>query len=100
MRKKGRRGSKREASPARFPVAPASQAEHCRTMVRRRNFLLLFLAFAVPARAEPQALGIFGQWGAFRDPARCYAIAAPAGARRRDGGRAFASIGTWPARNI
>src|SRR4051794_32259664 len=68
-------------------------------MVRCRNFLLTFLAVAAPARAEPQALGIFGQWSAFRDAARCYAISETA-MRRRDGGRAFASVGTWPERNI
>lgn len=69
-------------------------------MARRRYFLLAIVAVAVPAQAEPQALGIFGQWGAFRDPSRCYAIAEPSGTRRRDGGRAFASVGDWAGRNI
>ena len=69
-------------------------------MVGRRYFLLSFLAFAVPAQAQPQALGIFGQWGAFRYSDHCYAIAQPAGPRRRDAGRAFASVGDWPGRNI
>jgi hypothetical protein len=68
-------------------------------MVRDRNFLLSFLVLAVPAEAEPQAVGIFGQWGAFRDSARCYAISEPS-ERRREGGQAFASVGTWPGRNI
>jgi hypothetical protein len=69
-------------------------------MVRTRNFLLSFLLLAFPADAQPQAVGIFGQWGAFRDSTRCYAISEPAGPRRRDGGRAFASVATWPGRNI
>jgi hypothetical protein len=69
-------------------------------MVGRRYFLLSFLAVAVPAQAEPQALGIFGQWGAFRNSDHCYAITQPAGPRRRDAGRAFASVGDWPGRNI
>src|SRR4051812_5843129 len=69
-------------------------------MVRRRHFLLGLAVLAVPAQAEPQALGIFGQWGAFRDPGRCYAISEPAGPRRRDGGRAFASVADWPGRNV
>ncbi len=59
-----------------------------------------FLIFAAPAKAEPQAVGIFGQWGAFRDSARCYAITEPSGSRRREGGRAFASVANWPGRNI
>ena len=69
-------------------------------MVRSRNFILLFLALAVPAEAQKQALGIFGQWGAFRDPGRCYAISEPGGSRRREGGQAFAAIGYWPGRAI
>ncbi len=69
-------------------------------MVRGRNFLLCFLALALSAEAQPQSLGIFGQWGAFRDSIRCYAISEPSGTRRREGGRAFASVGTWPGRNI
>lgn len=69
-------------------------------MVRGRNFVFIFLAFASPALAQKQALGIFGQWGAFRDAARCYAISEPSGTRRRDGGRAFIAVGNWPGRNI
>jgi hypothetical protein len=69
-------------------------------MVRARNFSFAFLILAVPAQAQPLALGIFGQWGAFQDKDRCYAISEPAGLRRREGGRPFASVGTWPGRNI
>ena len=68
-------------------------------MVRGRNLLLCFLLFALSAEAQPQSLGIFGQWGAFRDSARCYAISEPS-EHRREGGQAFASVGTWPGRNI
>ena len=68
-------------------------------MVRSRNFPLFFLALAVPAVAQPQSVGIFGQWGAFRDSTRCYAISEPS-EHRREGGQAFASVGTWPGRNI
>ena len=51
-------------------------------------------------------LGVFSAWGAFRDPAvpRCYAIAAPdtarAGLGEHDEHAAFASIGTWPRRQV
>ena len=55
--------------------------------------------FAMPLAAK-DSLGIFGDWGAFRDPSipRCYAIAAPQETER---GRApFASVGTWPKRGV
>lgn len=51
-----------------------------------------------PAQAR-DSLGVFGGWGAFRDPAvpRCYAIAEPSRASAgKAGWRAFASVGTWP----
>jgi hypothetical protein len=69
-------------------------------MMRGRNFILVSLALAFPVQAQPQSLGIFGQWGAFRNSARCYAISEPAALRRKEGGRAFASVGFWPGRNI
>lgn len=66
------------------------------------SFLALStLALAVPAAAR-DSLGIYADWGAFRDPGvpRCYAIAKPRPStlsREFDG---FASIGTWPKRNV
>lgn len=48
--------------------------------------------------AQPQSLGIFGAWGVFRGPGRCYAIAEPFDAQQGAGSEAFASIGHWPAR--
>jgi hypothetical protein len=68
-------------------------------MMRRSNFLLLFLALAAPAQAQRQALGIFGTWGAFRAPDRCFAIAEPYQIPRPGDGRGFASIGYWPERS-
>lgn len=53
---------------------------------------------AAPALAR-DSLGVFGQWGAFRDPQvpRCYAIAsANAGA----GAQGYASVSHWPARQV
>ncbi|MEO6151767.1 MAG: invasion associated locus B family protein [Croceibacterium sp.] len=43
---------------------------------------------------------MFGQWGAFRDPAvpRCYAIAAALSERPEQAG--YASVGTWPRRQV
>ena len=45
-----------------------------------------------------QSLGIFGSWGAFREDARCYAIARPEGGTRDRERKAFAAIGYWPNR--
>ncbi|MEA3014094.1 MAG: hypothetical protein QOD42_2639 [Sphingomonadales bacterium] len=58
-------------------------------------FLLLAAGWATPAAAQPQSLGVFGNWGAFRDGARCYAIAEPEGT---PGAQAFAAVGQWPGR--
>jgi len=63
------------------------------------RFLLFFaLAAAAPAAAQPQSLGVFSTWAAFRDAARCYAITQPYGAGAAQEWRPFASIGHWPAR--
>ena len=66
--------------------------------MRRLTFLVLPLVFAAPARAQPQSLGAFGNWAAFRDGARCYAIARPRQAPDARGWQPFASIGIWPGR--
>ena len=63
----------------------------------RRMVLFLALA-AAPAAAQPRSLGVFGEWGAFRDAGRCYAIAAPYEAPAAEGWRPFASVGHWPGR--
>lgn len=59
---------------------------------------LALLALAAPLAAK-DSLGVFGDWGAFRDPSvpRCYAIAAAENPRA---GQPFASIGTWPRRDV
>jgi hypothetical protein len=58
------------------------------------------LVLAAPAVAQPQSLGIFGMWGAFRGDDRCYAIAEPFQAPRPEGWRPFVSVGHWPGRRI
>jgi hypothetical protein len=60
--------------------------------------MLLSLCLAVPALAQPQSLGAFGHWAAFRDGARCYAISQPHQAPAVQGWQPFASIGIWPGR--
>ena len=60
---------------------------------------LALLAMAAPVSAK-DSLGVFGDWGAFRDPQvpRCYAIAAARNDARDHA--PFASVGTWPQREV
>ena len=72
-------------------------------MNARVAFLLVALV-ASPLAAK-DSLGVFGQWGAFRDPQvpRCYAIAAAEIETRTRSPREhapFASVGTWPKRGV
>ena len=68
---------------------------------------LALLSLATPLAAK-DSLGVFGEWGAFRDPGvpRCYAIATaedePRSSTRRSPRQhaPFASIGTWPKRHV
>lgn len=65
-----------------------------------RFFLPLLMVAAVPAAAlaQPQALGAYGSWAAFRDAGRCYAITAPFQSSGGAGAQPFASVGSWPGR--
>lgn len=72
-------------------------------MRRALPFFALLAALPVAAlAAAPTALGIFDDWGAFRDPAtpRCYAIAAPSATIGTPQIKAYASVGTWPKARI
>lgn len=62
---------------------------------------LALISLAVPLAARDN-LGIFSDWGAFRDPSvpRCYAIAKPQPDKLARDYAPFASVGTWPRRNI
>ena len=64
--------------------------------MRARALLLLLMATASAATAQPRALGVFGSWGAFRDEGRCYAIAQPQEAPPAQGWRPFVAVGHWP----
>lgn len=61
----------------------------------------LALATAAPLGAK-DSLGVFGEWGAFRDPQvpLCYAITAAEPSSRPRAFDPFASVGTWPARKV
>ena len=61
--------------------------------------LFALLAVAAPLAAK-DSLGVFDNWGAFRDPSvpRCYAIAA---AEKGSGTfAAYADVGTWPLQGV
>ncbi|MFC3173116.1 hypothetical protein ACFOD9_02505 [Novosphingobium bradum] len=64
--------------------------------------LALGLALGLAAGAAPVAardsLGMFGAWGAFRDPAvpRCYAIAMAEPSSLAREFQPYAAVGTWP----
>jgi hypothetical protein len=66
--------------------------------VKALPFALALFILAAPVAAK-DSIGVFGDWGAFRDPQvpRCYAIAAPDSEVRT---RAFASVGTWPKSGV
>ena len=59
----------------------------------------LFASAAAPAR---DSLGIYSDWGAFRDleVPRCYAIAKARPSSRQRDTQPYASIGTWPRQNL
>jgi hypothetical protein len=57
------------------------------------------IALALVLLLQPRdTLGVFGSWGAFRDPSplRCFAIARPV---ERGRSQPFASIATWPGQD-
>lgn len=65
-----------------------------------RFFPFLLLVFASPAAAQPQSVGIFGTWGAFRGDGECHAVSEPVEAPTAEGWRPFVAIGHWPGRGI
>ena len=68
--------------------------------MRTASVLLIFAGLAAPAAAQRESIGIFWQWGAFRDSnaQRCFAIAQPFRAPKAEGWRPFVSVGYWPGR--
>jgi hypothetical protein len=70
--------------------------------LRAPVLLLTAAALTLPAATFARdSLGVFGRWGAFRDPSvpRCYAIAQPT-ASSGNSYAPFASVGTWPKRQV
>ncbi|MFN4112988.1 MAG: hypothetical protein ACK4GD_03490 [Sphingomonadaceae bacterium] len=60
------------------------------------------IALLAAPLAARDSLGVFSTWGAFRDPQvpRCYAIAQAAPSTMQRDYQPYASVGTWPRRNI
>ena len=63
-----------------------------------RSLALLLTLIATPLAAK-DSLGVFSDWGAFRDDEvpRCYAIAQSIG---RSDAKGYASVGTWPNQSV
>ncbi|QWC55878.1 hypothetical protein F7D01_01145 [Erythrobacter sp. 3-20A1M] len=63
--------------------------------------ILALAALSAPAFAR-DTLGVFENWAAFRDPEapRCYAIAMPRPSRLARDFEPYASVATWPRRDI
>lgn len=70
-------------------------------MMRRLIPLVMAAACAAPAIAR-EALGVFGQWGAFRDPEvpRCHAIAMANPSSLAREFQPYADVGTWPRQGV
>ncbi len=66
--------------------------------MRLLHALALPLALIAAPLAARDSLGVFGDWGAFRDAdvPRCYAIAAASG----EDTQGFASVGNWPDQQV
>lgn len=65
------------------------------------SFAAAMMMLATPVLAR-DSLGVFGNWGAFRDDdgQRCFAIAMPQSRPDKRDFQAFASVGTWPGRGV
>lgn len=69
--------------------------------VTLRLACLLLALVPLPALAR-DSLGMFGSWGAFRDPAvpRCYAIAMAEPSTKQRDFQPYVDVGSWPRRNL
>jgi hypothetical protein len=69
-----------------------------REAMRRSSFAACVLLVAAPLSAR-DSLGVFDDWGAFRDPSvpRCYAITA---ADKGGTYQAYADVGIWPRQDV
>jgi transcription elongation factor GreB len=100
-RRRGRRPQDRSPAGGREGVGSGCdflpRGHVSRYPVRMRRVLIAvgLVCLAAPLAAK-DSLGVFDDWGAFRDPGvpRCYAIAAA------DGSQGYADVGTWPRQGV
>ena len=79
---------------------PMGAAGHWAAMRFRVSLLASLVGLCLSSAVfGKDSLGVYGDWGAFRDPGntRCYAIAEP---DATSGGRPFASVAYWPGKGI
>lgn len=71
-------------------------------MKHRLALSLALLALVATPAAARDALGMFGNWAAFRDPQtpRCYAIAMAAPSTMQRDFQPYASVGWWPKSGV
>ncbi len=88
-------------SPFLQPHASAMTLFVTKTLAVTKRLLLpaLLLLFAAPLSARDN-LGIYGNWGAFRDAQvpRCYAIAMAEPSSMQRDHQPYADVGTWPGK--
>ena len=86
----------RSAPPRRFAAWPPATL-----LIAGALVLCAALLPAAPAFAR-DSLGMYADWGAFRDPAvpRCYAIAMAQPSTLRRDYQPYATVGTWPRRAL
>lgn len=67
-----------------------------------RSLVALSLLMIASPLAAKDSLGMFSDWGAFRDPAvpRCYAIAIPAPSSLERDFKPYATVASWPRQNV
>lgn len=84
-----------------FSLYSVKGVNHLPRHLRHPLLLLTLLALSAPVSAR-DSLGMFGTWGAFRDPAvpRCYAIAMAEPSTLQRDYQPYAAIGTWPTRQV
>lgn len=64
--------------------------------------MILAMAAFAPAASARESLGLYGGWGAYRDPLipRCYAIAKPLPSTAQRDYQPYVGVGTWPRRGV
>ena len=84
----------------RGSLLPDMPMKHFR--YRCLSLLIAALCVYAPGAKARESLGLYANWGAFRDPLtpRCYAIAMAEPSARSREYQPFSSVGTWPRRAV